>query len=182
MKTFVCSFWDRTNHLSVYKDLPFYRNIKTQLSQLEFIKHGKRNTNHATSKAVSIPWARLMKVCQGSYNSFYNKEMKWCYSKQKGIATWIGSSELPVWNINYTHIRDLYGVSQVALAVKKPLACQCRRHKRHGLNPWVRKIPLEKEMATHSSLLAWKVPWAEEPGRWQSIRPQRVGHGWSNLA
>ena len=33
--------------------------------------------------------------------------------------------------------------------------------------------PLEKEMATHSSILAWKIPWAEEPGRPQS---QRVGH------
>ena len=182
MKTFVCSFSDRTNHLSVYRDLPFYRNIKTQLSQLEFIKHVKRNTNHATSKAVSIPWARLMKVCQGSYNSFYNKEMKWWYSKQKAIAARIGSSELPVRNRNYTHTRALYGVSQVSLALKKPLVCQCGRHKRHGLNPWVKKIPLEREMATHSSLLAWKVPWTEEPGRWQSIRPQKAGHDWRHLA
>ena len=34
----------------------------------------------------------------------------------------------------------------------------------------------EKEMATHSSILAWKTPWAEEPGRLQSIGSQRVGH------
>ena len=34
--------------------------------------------------------------------------------------------------------------------------------------------PLEKEMATHSSILAWKIPWTEEPGRLQSIRLQRV--------
>ena len=37
-------------------------------------------------------------------------------------------------------------------------------------------------MATHSSTLAWKVPWAEEPGRLQSIGLQRVRHDWSNLA
>ena len=35
----------------------------------------------------------------------------------------------------------------------------------HRFNPWVRKIPLEKEVATHSSILAWEVPWTEEPGR-----------------
>ena len=35
---------------------------------------------------------------------------------------------------------------------------------------------LEKEMATHSSILAWKIPWTEEPGRLQSMRSQRVGH------
>ena len=40
----------------------------------------------------------------------------------------------------------------------------------------VGKIPLEKEMATHSSILAWEIPWREEPGRLQSMGLQRVGH------
>ena len=35
---------------------------------------------------------------------------------------------------------------------------------------------LDKEMATHSSILAWKIPWTEEPGRLQSMRPERVRH------
>ena len=35
---------------------------------------------------------------------------------------------------------------------------------------------LEKEMATHSSILAWEIPWTEESGRLQSMWPQRVGH------
>ena len=35
---------------------------------------------------------------------------------------------------------------------------------------------LEKEMATHSSILAWKISWMEEPGRLQSMMSQRVGH------
>jgi len=38
--------------------------------------------------------------------------------------------------------------------------------------------PLEKEMATHSSILAWRIPWREEPGRLQSMGSQRVGHDW----
>ena len=36
--------------------------------------------------------------------------------------------------------------------------------------------PLEKEMATHSSILAWKIPWTEEPGELQSTESQRVRH------
>ena len=45
---------------------------------------------------------------------------------------------------------------------------------------WVRSLgqedPLEKEMATHSSILAWRIPWIEEPGGLQSMGSQRVGH------
>ena len=40
--------------------------------------------------------------------------------------------------------------------------------------------PLEEEMATHSSILAWETPWTEEPGGLQSRGSQRVGHSWSN--
>ena len=39
-----------------------------------------------------------------------------------------------------------------------------------------REDPLEKEMATHSSTLAWRIPWREEPGGLQSMGSQRVGH------
>ena len=39
-----------------------------------------------------------------------------------------------------------------------------------------REDPMEKEMATHSSTLAWKIPWAEKPGKLQSMGSQRVGH------
>ena len=42
--------------------------------------------------------------------------------------------------------------------------------------------PLEKNMATHSSILAWRIPWTEEPGRPQFIRLQRVRHDWSDFA
>ena len=39
-----------------------------------------------------------------------------------------------------------------------------------------REDPLEKEMAIHSSTIAWKIPWTEEPGRLQSVGSPRVGH------
>ena len=48
---------------------------------------------------------------------------------------------------------------------------------------WVRSLsweaPLEKEMATHSSILAWRILWREEPSRLQSTGSQRVGHDWA---
>ena len=48
---------------------------------------------------------------------------------------------------------------------------------------WVRSLgqedPLEKEVATHSSILAWRIPWTEEPGGLQSMGSQRVRHDWA---
>ena len=48
------------------------------------------------------------------------------------------------------------------------------------LETWVQSLgwkdPLEKEMATHSRILAWKIQWTEEPGRLQFMGSQRVGH------
>ena len=48
---------------------------------------------------------------------------------------------------------------------------------------WVRSLdwedPLEKEMTTHSSILAWRIPWTEKPGGLQSMGSQRVGHDWA---
>ena len=41
---------------------------------------------------------------------------------------------------------------------------------------WGQENPLEKGMATHSSILAWRTPWIEEPGELQSMESQRVGH------
>ena len=48
------------------------------------------------------------------------------------------------------------------------ICLQCRRP---GFDPWVRKDALEKTLATYSSILAWRIPWTEEPGR-----PQSMGH------
>ena len=59
----------------------------------------------------------------------------------------------------------------------KESTCQCKRHKRHRFNPWVRKILLEEGMATHSSILASEIPCTEEPGGLQSI----VSQSWTWL-
>ena len=68
-------------------------------------------------------------------------------------------------------LKDVLCCNLVAQRVKRLPAMQ---------ETWVRSLgqedPLEKEMATHSSTLAWKIPWTEKPGRLQSMGSQRVGH------
>ena len=44
---------------------------------------------------------------------------------------------------------------------------------------WFPEVPLEKGMAIHSSILAWRIPWTEKPGGLQSVGSQRVGHDWA---
>ena len=74
---------------------------------------------------------------------------------------------------NIKQINIIHNLSHLLLAqmVKKLLAMQ---------ETWVRSLgwkdPLEKEMATHSSILAWRIPWTEEPDRLQSMGLQTVGH------
>ena len=58
----------------------------------------------------------------------------------------------------------------------KNLPANAEDYKRHRFDPWVRNIPLEEEMATHFGILAWKIPWTEEPGGLQPIGSKRVQH------
>ena len=64
--------------------------------------------------------------------------------------------------------------SQVALVVKN-LPANAGDTKRGGLIPGSGRSP-EEGHATHSSILAWRIPWTEEPGRLQSMGSQRVGY------
>ena len=73
-----------------------------------------------------------------------------------------------------TNICGLLGASLVAQTVKNLLAMQ---------ETWIRFLGqekffplLEKKLATHSSILAWRIPWTKEPGGLQSMGLQRVGH------
>ena len=79
----------------------------------------------------------------------------------------------PIWLDLDTDIHDKRA-SQVALVVKNLPAMQ---------ETWVQCLgpedPLEKEMTTHFSILAWRIPWAEEPGGLQSTR---VGKSWTRLS
>ena len=75
---------------------------------------------------------------------------------------------------NWSHLRVTEGDFWASLVAQRLKSLPGMRE------TWVRSLgredPLEKEMATHSSTLAWRIPWREEPGRLQSMGSQRVGH------
>ena len=93
----------------------------------------------------------VMEISFSTYLSFRNEIMK----------------------LNKMHRHTDYRASLVAQMVKNLPAMQ---------ETWVwslgRKDPLEKEMAIHSSILARKIPWREEPGGLQSMGSKRIGHNW----
>ena len=76
--------------------------------------------------------------------------------------------------------RHTYGLP---FTVRASLVAQTVKRLPAMRETWVRFLgredPLEKEMAIHSSTLAWKIPWTEEPDRLQSMGSQRVGHDWA---
>ena len=83
----------------------------------------------------------------------------------------LGSLQLSGMNASVYALLHSFRASLVAPMVK--ISLQCRRL---GFDPWVRKIPWRRKMTTHFSVLAWKIPWTEEPGRLQSMGLQRVRH------
>ena len=56
------------------------------------------------------------------------------------------------------------------------------QYRRPGFNPWVGKIPLEEGMATHTSILAWRIPWTEEPGGSYNARGRKVSDSTEQLS
>ena len=68
-----------------------------------------------------------------------------------------------------------FGASKVALMVKN-LSASAQEGSSGGVQSPGQGDPVRKEMVTHSSILAGKIPWANEPGRLQSMGSQRLGH------
>ena len=79
--------------------------------------------------------------------------------------------------LNWTELSKVIVLSLVAQTVKKLPVVQ---------ETWVQYLgwedPLEKGMTAHSSILPWRFPWTEEPGRLQFVASQRVGHDWATLS
>ena len=92
---------------------------------------------------------------------------------------------IPIYKIipphSYPQASQIAGSGKNKQTNKNP-ACQCRRHKRCGFHPWVRKIRWRRAWQPTPVILPWEFPWTEELGGLQSIGSQRVGHDWSDLA
>ena len=90
--------------------------------------------------------------------------------------TW---GSLNLWKITKSWLKLLCVLATRGASLVAQWERICLQCGRGRFNPWVREDPLEKEMATHSSIFAWKIPWTEEPGGLQSLGSQRVGHDWA---
>ena len=94
---------------------------------------------------------------------------------------------LQVWCPGFCTIADLM-TGHSTSATRQQLVCKDKalirimRTNYHSELMTHQPPPAEKAMANHSSTLAWKIPWTEEPGRLQSMESHRGGHDWSDLA
>ena len=86
----------------------------------------------------------------------------WCAAVHGITKSW-------TWLSNWTELKSLF-INHPCFCLT-PLFSKCINKSR--------KIELEKEMAIHSSTLAWKIPWTEEPDRLHPMGSQRVGHDWA---
>ena len=117
-----------------------------------------------------------MEQKMATHSSMFSWRIPW--TQEPGRLQSMGSQRVGHdWAPKY---RQLYGRSlcpKKAYLVAQRLKCLPAMQE-----TWVRSLgredPLQKEMATHSSILAWRIPWTEEPGRLQSTGLQRVGHDW----
>ena len=91
--------------------------------------------------------------------------------------SWLADGEGRRWNSYHCNLALL------SLLLRASLVARMVKHLPAMKETWVRSLgwedPLEKEMATHSSILAWKIPWMEDTGRLQSTGSQRAGHDWA---
>ena len=91
--------------------------------------------------------------------------------KGQRIYLSLGKRKFNKWDFQLLLVSSELGASLVAHMVKNLPTIQETQVRSLG---W--EDPLEKGMATHSSIPAWKIPWTDEPGGLQSMRLQRVGH------
>ena len=99
---------------------------------------------------------------QGKYSTFRAPICSWFH--------WLFNNQVRLSSTASLVIPDPHWASQVALSVKNPPA------NAGDIRDVGQENPLEEDMATHSSILAWRNPWMEEPGGLQSIGMQRVRH------
>ena len=119
---------------------------------------------------VSVPY----RICGPIYVSSFGMESRLSKphsitvlrEKKKNYNCRLNSLILQVRKLRLKKLWHSVWANQVA---GKESTCQCRRRR---FNPWVRKIPWRRKWQTHSSILAWKIPWTEEPSGLQCMALQ----------
>ena len=98
------------------------------------------------------------------------------------ISTWELQSHQQSWNKTKFQVIKVRDERQSLLVKSLSVLTTNWEVKDYSIFLIDRLFRMEKEMATHSSVLAWRIPWTEKPGGLQSMGSYRVGHDWSDLA
>ena len=98
---------------------------------------------------------------------------------QARVLEWVAIAFSIYIYIFYTYIGKYMGFPSGSVVKNLPAMQEPQETQVQSLG---QEDPLEEGTATHSSILAWKIPWTEKPGGLQSTGSQRVGHDWINLA
>ena len=113
-----------------------------------------------------------------------NLDSSWCFI-QPVISHDMLSIKLNKHSDNMQPWRIPFPIWNKSIVPKASLVAQRLKCLPSMWETWVQSLgredPLEKETATHSSILAWRIPWTEEPGRLQPMGSQRVRHDWATL-
>ena len=187
----------RVKNSVYYKETELSQNQRTWNQVQPSIKGDAEEQKHLAPGSISLPWATGSSLLCFSSAPFsflcrtaapfthqlangchYFQFTRLSHHQLPAILCLISSSQDKICSAS---LFSWYKVTQsqicrqlVAQTVKNPAAMQ---------ETWIWSLgwedPLEKGMATYSSILAWKIPWAEEPGRPQSMVSQRVERDWT---
>ena len=145
------------------KHLPYSQSVHHITGYLLFLLWGITTT---TIRSVTLAYCKPIWSIQNSETASLHGETK---GKPQTITDHPNGTQLVIIHPVFTEHRTK---PDSGLDGKKESACKAGDS---GLIPgW--EDPLEKGTATHSSILTWRIPWTEEPGRLKSMRSQRVGH------
>ena len=127
-------------------------------------------------RVQSLGWKDPLEEGMATHSSILAWRIPW--TVEPGGLQSMGSQRVRHDSVTEQQQHSLFWASQVAQWVKNMPAGQETQETR--VRSLGRKDSLEKYMATHSSILAWRIPWTVEPGGLQSTGLQRVGHNWSD--
>ena len=127
-------------------------------------------TEHCLAKGLVLAWKswKYLTLWTPSHSSLEEYDLS-----QTAFSSWVRPRKMDVWLLS-----TVSGASQVTLVIRNPLASA------RDIEIWVWSLGqdylLEEGVATHSSILAWSIPWTEETGGLQSMRSQRVRYDWAH--
>ena len=117
---------------------------------------------------------------------FTNWAIREAWILKISVVKWMSTQRMGVFLKLESWFSQAFLIGALGISIRliwASLVAQRLKHLPPMRETWVRSLgredPLEKEMAIHSSLLAWRISWMEKPGRLQSMGSQRVGHDWA---